>query len=546
MSLIPNPDRRSPASQSANDETLREKLAEAVASETRARNQLERAQHAIEARDKSVAISDERSRQLLRANPFGILIGGLDGSVGYVNPPLLKILGYTQAQIDDPTFDWRVITPPEFEEVDRKAVQTLLATGSCPAYYKEYIARDGHRIPILIGAALIPNLDGGRDVAAFVTDLSQLRQTEEELAKSRNLLEKQYAEMEVLYRTAPIGLAYFDPKEFRYLRLNDAQAEIVGKPKEEIVGQTLTEIAPIEGLKEMFEQVASGQPIINQLLEGELPGRPGEKRAWTVNYFPVFSAQGEVEGITAASLEITTQKRAEAALRQNEKLAAVGRLASSISHEINNPLEAITNLLYLARHEENSEKRNSYLETAEHEVSRVSQIATQTLRFHRRPGKPTYLTAADLIEPVLALYAGRLANSGIRIKRSYRSQDAFPCMEGDMRQVINNLIGNAIDAMRTGGTLHVRSANVIDRHTGQPSLRITFGDSGVGMSRETVKRIFEVFYTTKGASGTGLGMWISKEIIDKHGGRLAIQSSTSGSRRGTTFQLYLPTTCVAV
>ncbi|ADV84095.1 PAS domain-containing sensor histidine kinase [Terriglobus saanensis] len=541
--MIPNPDRRS---SSATDAALREKLAEAVASETRALTQLEHAHHAIEARDKSVAVSDERSRQLLRANPFGILIGGLDGSVGYVNPPLLSLLGYAQEEIDNPAFTWRTITPPEFEEVDRKAIETLLATGSCPAYYKEYIARDGHRIPILIGAALIPNLEGGRDFAAFVTDLSQLRRTEEQLAESRALLEKQYAEMEVLYRTAPIGLAYFDPKDFRYLRLNDAQAEIVGKPKEEILGHSVTEIAPIQGLREMFEQVASGQPVVNQLLEGELPERPGEKRAWTVNYFPVFSPQGEVQGITAASLEITAQKRAESALRQNEKLAAVGRLASSISHEINNPLEAITNLLYLARHEENSEKRNSYLETAEREVARVSQIATQTLRFHRRPGKPTHLTASDLIEPVLALYAGRLTNSSIRIKRSYRSKDAFPCMEGDMRQVINNLIGNAIDAMRSGGTLHVRSANLVDHLTGQHSMRITFSDSGIGMSPETMQRLFEAFYTTKGASGTGLGMWISKEIIDKHGGRLAIHSSASGSRRGTTFQLYLPTTCVAI
>src|SRR6187402_764107 len=543
MSMIPNPDRRST---SVSDEALREKLAEAVASETRALTQLERAQLAIEARDKSVAVSDERSRQLLRANPFGILIGGLDGSVGYINPPLLKLLGYTQRDIENPAFTWQMITPAEFEEVDRKAIDALLKTGSCPAYYKEYIARDGRRIPILIGAALIPNLDGGQDFAAFVTDLSQLRRTEEQLAESRALLEKQYAEMEVLYRTAPIGLAYFDPKDFRFLRLNDAQAEIVGKSKEEILGRSVTEIAPNEGLHELFQQVASGQPVVNRLLEGELPERPGEKRAWTVNYFPVFSPQGEVQGITAASLEITAQKRAESALRQNDKLAAVGRLASSISHEINNPLEAITNLLYLARHEENSERRNGYLETAEHEVARVSHIATQTLRFHRRPGKPTHLTASDLIEPVLALYAGRLTNSGIQIKRSYRSKEALPCMEGDMRQVVNNLIGNAIDAMRSGGTLHVRSANLMDHRSGQHSMRITFSDSGVGMSSETLRRIFEAFYTTKGANGTGLGMWISKEIIDKHGGRLAIRSSTSGPRRGTTFQLYLPTTGIAV
>jgi PAS domain S-box-containing protein len=142
-------------------------------------------------------------------------------------------------------------------------------------------------------------------------------------------------------------LALFDPVEFRYLRLNDRQAEILGLPAEEVLGKRLTEIAPIPGLNQMFQKVAEGTPIRNALLEGAVATRPDEHRFWNVNYFPVFNADGSVRAITAASLEITAQKRAELALIESEKLAAVGRLATSISHEINNPLEAVTNLLYL-------------------------------------------------------------------------------------------------------------------------------------------------------------------------------------------------------
>ena len=221
-------------------------------------------------------------------------------------------------------------------------------------------------------------------------DIHEHKLAMEELRKSQQEAEHQRLELETMYRTAPIGLALFDPVEFRYLRLNDRQAEIVGLPMEEILGKTLTEIAPIEGLNEMFQQVADGNPITNNLLEGELPMQPGNHRYWTVNYYPVYGPDGAIRAITAASLEITAQKRAEKALIQSEKLAAVGRLASSISHEINNPLEAVTNLLYLAlNHEQLPATTRRYLETAQGELTRVSHIATQSLRFHRQTMNPT-------------------------------------------------------------------------------------------------------------------------------------------------------------
>ncbi len=198
-----------------------------------------------------------------------------------------------------------------------------------------------------------PTRDGivtfSRDITAEVNSREALREKSEQA-------ERQRIEIESLYRSAPIGLALFDTKDFRYLRLNDRQAEFFGLKPEEIVGRTLTEMAPIEGLKELFEQVAAGKPVINFPLEGEVVTRPNEHRYWTVSYFPVFAADGTVQAITASSLEITQQKKTEIALIQSEKLAVMGRLAASIAHEINNPLESLTNLLISCRPQQRSGK----------------------------------------------------------------------------------------------------------------------------------------------------------------------------------------------
>ena len=300
-------------------------------------------------------------------------------------------------------------------------------------------------------------------------------------------------------------------------------------------------MAPIPGLRELFEGVRAGVPVINYPLEGELISRPGEHRYWTVNYFPVYASDGSVQAISAASLEISTQKKAEIALLQSEKLAAVGRLASSISHEINNPLEAVTNLLYLIAGERSLPLEvKQYVELAQAEIARVTQIATQTLRFHRQTSRPDRVTAAQLIDPVLKLYRGRLLNSGVEVVADFSKDDAILCLQNEIRQVISNLITNAVDSMRAGGRLLLRSHRVTDPVTGGRGIRITVADTGHGMSAAIQARIFEPFFTTKDLNGNGLGLWISLEIIERHHGRLTLRSSDDPRWHGTIFALFLP------
>jgi PAS domain S-box-containing protein len=378
-------------------------------------------------------------------------------------------------------------------------------------------------------------------IIIFFRDITQQRQSEEALHQRQLETERQRAELATVYDTAPIGLALFDPVEFRYLRLNARQAEIVGMPIEDVLGYRVTDLAPIPGLHEMFEQVAAGEPVRNQLLEGELKMDPGSHRYWTVNYFPVYSPDGSIQAISAASLEITQQKKAENALLQSEKLAAVGRLASSISHEINNPLEAVTNLLYLiGSDKELPSALSAWVETAQLELSRVSQIATQTLRFHRQSDRPTWVSPAQLVDVVLNLYLGRLTNSGIQLEVAFRTEARILCFENDIRQVLNNLIANAMDAMRNGGRLVVRAHDATDHPTGRRGIRINVADTGHGMSPEVRARVYEPFYTTKELNGTGLGLWISADIVERHQGRLRLRSRAGAVGHGTVFSLFLP------
>ncbi len=380
--------------------------------------------------------------------------------------------------------------------------------------------------------------DGG--IIIFFRDFTRERLDREALQHKTEEAQRQHAELETIYRTAPIGLALFDLDEYRYLRLNDRQAAFFGLKPEQIVGRTLIEMAPIEGLKELFDQVRDGTPVINYPLEGSLVTDPNVHRYWNVSYFPVYGPNGKIQAISAASLEVTQQKKAEQALIQSEKLAVVGRLASSIAHEINNPLESVTNLLYLARNSDNLDLARDYLATAEIELRRASAITNQTLRFHRQATSPQQVDVNALIDTVFSIYQGRIANARIHIERRSHTHRKLHCFDGEIRQVLSNLVNNSLDAMPSGGRLLVRIRQSTHWPTNEQGLTITIADTGSGMSPDVQARIFNPFFTTKGITGTGLGLWVSNEIVLRHRGTLSARSSQSPTHHGTVFTLFLP------
>jgi signal transduction histidine kinase len=234
------------------------------------------------------------------------------------------------------------------------------------------------------------------------------------------------------------------------------------------------------------------------------------------------------------------RKLAEDALRQSDKLAAVGRLASSIAHEINNPLEAVTNLLYLLDRTPLNVEQRSYLDTARLELARVSEIAAQTLTFNRQRDIRGDASISALLDSVLILYQGRLAGSGIVIERRYQNTATFTCYPGELRQVFANLIGNAFDATRHGGRIVLRERAAVHPKTGQYGVRIVLADTGHGIPAGVKGHLFEAFRSTKGSNGTGLGLWISKGIVERHSGLIRFRSSTRPGRSGTVFSIFIP------
>ncbi|HEV2577174.1 MAG TPA: ATP-binding protein [Acidobacteriaceae bacterium] len=233
---------------------------------------------------------------------------------------------------------------------------------------------------------------------------------------------------------------------------------------------------------------------------------------------------------------------AQEALRRSEKLAVTGRLAASIAHEINNPLESVTNLLYLARSEPSPDIVRHYISLADQELARVTEITKNTLRFYREPSQPSTIDLVKVLDSVLSLYSSRLNAAGVHISKQIRNSSVpLTTSLGELRQVIANIIGNALDAMRNGGKLAVRiSTEERSWRPGRSMARLTIADNGTGIPQDLLSRIFEPFVTTKGETGTGLGLWVTAELARKNGWTIRVRSCAHAPRSGTTFSILLP------
>lgn len=251
---------------------------------------------------------------------------------------------------------------------------------------------------------------------------------------------------------------------------------------------------------------------------------------------PIRDEEGRIIEWFGAASDVTAKKLSEKALFENEKLAVVGRLASSIAHEINNPLEAVINLVYLAQSTASDDERKNYLQLASAELQRVSLITSATLRFHRQSSSPSRVDVNELIDSVLTLHQGRLASHRITVEKRYADELSIICWPNEVRQVLANLVSNAIDAMRS---CKERRLVIRSRTAGEGAL-ISVSDTGSGISRAALRRIFEPFFTTKETTGTGLGLWVSKNIIERHGGKIRIKSCRQSPRAGTVFSVFLP------
>lgn len=366
------------------------------------------------------------------------------------------------------------------------------------------------------------------------------------IAEQRAGLNDTLSLLDSMLANAPIGLVFFD-RDGRFVRVNQIFASLTGVAPNRHLGRSIPDLLPqpiAVQLERLVRQVFDERQTVRNLEFNAPENENGRSSNWLVSAYPVLTTPEQVRWVGVIVIDTTDRKRAEEAMRKAEKLAVAGRLAASIAHEINNPLEAITNLLFLA-HGASSEDspEQTYLAMAERELQRISEITQQTLRFYRQSTLPSRAKLADLLDSVLSLYHGRLGSLNLHVERRYDPEIDLFCFAGEIRQVFANLVGNAIDASSRNGCLAVRARRAHDGKTPQRSgVLFTVADNGTGMEPALCKRVFEAFYTTKEATGTGLGLWISREIVEKHRGSIHMRSrvASPGRSSGTVFQFFIP------
>lgn len=272
-------------------------------------------------------------------------------------------------------------------------------------------------------------------------------------------------------------------------------------------------------------------------VESRLRASDGSYRWFLMQGRPLISTTGAVEQWFGTCTDIHELKRAQQALIQSEKLASVGRMASTIAHEINNPLETIGNAIYLASTDPGSSpKTKSYLEMAAEALDRAAHVTRQTLAFHRENKQPTLIDLRENIDGLLTLFAPRLKTRGIALEKRYAEVEPILATGAEVQQIVSNLLSNSLDAMPNTGKIQLRISRSIGRNETQ-GVRLTIADTGSGIPPEKLPKIFEPFFTTKEVVGTGLGLWVSKQIADKHGATIRVRSKPG---RGTAFSIVFP------
>jgi PAS domain S-box-containing protein len=279
--------------------------------------------------------------------------------------------------------------------------------------------------------------------------------------------------------------------------------------------------------------------------QGDCATVSGVRKYWDVRITPARGPDGQIERLIAVSRDITELRQAQQIAIQAEKLAAAGRMAATIAHEINNPLEAVTNFIYLARTTPDlPEEAGRHLEIADRELARVAQIAQKTLGFYRDTSRNKWVSVTELVDDVMLIYERKLRYKQIRSAVSVAPGLKVFAKVGELKQALSNLLANAIDASRQGGCIWVRAhAGCTWGDDSDPDsdsgIRITVADNGTGMSPEVQKRIFVPFFTTKGNIGTGIGLWVTKSLIEQQGGSMRFRSC-QGARSGTIMSFFLP------
>ena len=475
--------------------------------------------------------SEDNSRYLLAAiinsSDDAIVSKNLDGTITSWNDSAQRVFGYTADEIVGQSI--LRLVPPELHPEEFEILEKLRAGKRIDHYETVRVRKNGEKFPISV--TISPVRDGtGRVIGAskIARDVSERQRFDDSRFRLAAIVDS--ADDAIISKDLNGIIQTW----------NHGACQMFGYTSDEMVGQPMLRLIPKELFyeeDEILRKLRAGERIDHY--ETTRVRKNGDPVEVSVTISPIRNTDGLVIGASKVARDISDRKRMEKMLIQSEKLAATGRMAAAIAHEVNNPLESLMNLIYLARQScTASPKAQSYLLTAEGELERVSHIARQTLGYYRDTGSPSEVYLHTLIENVLTVYQSKLLTSGISVESTFNDLRKICVSHGEMLQIFSNVIANAIDAMKQGGKLSIslRKTTAQDGDGIQTMIR----DNGIGVGQENLEKIFEPFFTTKGNLGTGIGLWVTKQLVERRGGQIAITSSTEQGKSGTSVAIYIP------
>jgi PAS domain S-box-containing protein len=461
-----------------------------------------------------------------------IISKDLNGIIISWNPAATRVFDYQPDEIIGQSI--LRIVPPELHAEEEEILHKLRAGERIEHYETVRMKKNGERLPVSITIAPVKD-DTGQVIGAskIARDLSD-----------KHKIDQSKFRLAAIVDSADDAIVSKDLNGI-VNSWNEGARRMFGYTSDEMVGQSILRLIPDELQYEedgILRTLRSGGRVDHY--ETTRKRKNGELIDVSVTISPIRDETGRVIGASKIARDISDRKRIQRLLIQSEKLAATGRMAAAIAHEINNPLESVVNLIYLARQNSSVEsKAHRFLLTAEQELERISHIARQTLGYYRDTGSPSEIYLHELMENVLTVYQAKLISSSITVATSFNDLQKILVSKGEMLQVFSNIIANAIEAMPEGGALNISIRKLMN--SAGDGIQTIIRDNGVGIERKHLEKVFEPFFTTKVDIGTGIGLWVSKQLIEKRGGQISIASSTEPGNSGTSITIFIPLTAPA-
>jgi len=433
--------------------------------------------------------------------------------------------------------------PAEFREAHHGYIQNFGRTGATArSMYSPAtlygLRSNGERFPL--EATISKGQTGGEELyTVILRDITQRKQAEEALRAS----EERWAT--TLHSIGDAVISTDAKGSVDYM--NEVAEKLTGWSLEDAKGKDLSEVFDIV---QEISRVKPESPAAKVIRLGKTIGlanhtllvrRDGTEIPIEDSAAPIRDKQGDIVGVVLVFHDASEQRKIEKVLRSNERLATTGRLAATLAHEIHNPLDSVGNLLYLMAHGTKEDGTKELITEATNELARVTQMTQQMLSFQREATKPIPVNIAEILNSVVSLYERKILSAGICVRKQFDVEGRVLALPGELRQVFANLVGNAIEAVgKRKGTIVIHAYRGRNWQTGQTGIRVVVADDGPGIPAGARDKIFEPFFTTKGEKGTGLGLWITSDILHKYQGTIHVRTSTQEGSSGTHFSVFFP------